>query len=176
MSVENLTDYTPEPDEKPSKSPFFWGLIAIAGGIVLLLSQFTEFSDYMPWVVLTLGVIMLLWGIFMRDIGGLIAGGIVTGVGADQCQSGTERIDAGDAGVGAFLLFIALGFLSIPLTTRLLTEQMHWWAFIPGGIILLVGLAMLFGGIFALSLPLLEVAGALALVALGGWLVWQARK
>lgn len=179
MCAQNSTgDFVPEPDSEHgrAKSPLFWGMIAIVGGIVLLLSQFMELSEYMPWVVLALGAVMLLWGIIVRETGGLIAGGIVTGVGLGLTLVGSDRMDAGEVGVGYFLLFLALGFLSIPLTTRLLTDETHWWALIPGGIILLVGLAMVFGGVFAQSLPLLGVAGALALVVFGAWLVWQARK
>ncbi|MCB0161771.1 MAG: hypothetical protein KDD83_26720, partial [Caldilineaceae bacterium] len=84
--------------------------------------------------------------------------------------------DSGERGAGLFLICLALGFLSIPITTRLLTDEMHWWAFIPGGIIFLVGLAVMFGGAFMQALNLVQVGGALALVGFGGWLIYTYAK
>lgn len=175
-SVDASDGTKPDAEEGKSKSPIFWGAVAIFGGLLLLAGQFLDLDAFMPWVTLGLGLVMLVWGIVMRETGGLIAGGIVTGVGAGLVLVGAERMDTGDAGAGYFMLFLAAGFLSIPFTTRLLTDETHWWAFIPGGIILLIALALIFGGIFSQSLPLVEIVGALALVFFGGWLVWQARK
>lgn len=164
----------PAPDSgKPSRAPIFWGIIAILGGLLLILTQFMDLDAIMPWIVLFAGLAMMVWGIFARSAGGLIPGGIVTGVGVGLTLVGPERMDASDAGVGYFLLCLALGFLSIPLSTSLLTDHRHWWAFIPGGIIFVVGLAMIFGGPFFQALTLIQLGGALALVALGAWLIYQ---
>ena len=170
-----------EQQHQPSKQaggfgPIFWGIIAIAGGALIVLGQFMDLDVAMPWITLALGVAMLGYGIVMRTPAGLIPGGIVTGVGVGLTVVGPASIDSGERGAGLFLLCLALGFLSIPITTRLLTDEMHWWAFIPGGIIFLVGLAVMFGGAFMQALNLVQIGGALALVGLGVWLIYTYAK
>lgn len=177
MSTQNTvpesTDGSTPTSGSTSNAPVFWGIIAILGGALIILSQFMDLDPFMPWIVLGAGLVMLTWGIFAHSVGGLIAGGIVTGVGAGLTLVGEARIDASQAGAGYFLLCLALGFLSIPLTTRLFADTTHWWAFIPGGIIFVVGLAMIVGGAFLEALSLVQIAGALALVVFGAWLIYQ---
>jgi hypothetical protein len=171
-----------KPDSSHSSSAlFFWGLIALLGGALMILNMFVNLDLIMPWIVLGAGLVMLIWGMFVRSIGGLIAGGIVTGMGVGLTLVGETSMDASGytistdgAGMGYFLLCLALGFLSIPLTTRIFAGRTHWWALIPGGILFLIGLAMIFGGAYFLqALTLVQVGGALALIALGGWLIYQ---
>lgn len=168
--TQKLQDH---PQRTNNIGPVFWGVIAILGGVLLIAGQFVELDTLMPWVTLGLGLAMLAYGVLMRTAAGLIPGGIVTGVGLGLTVLGTATIDSGERGAGMFLIFLALGFLSIPVTTRLLTDEMHWWAFIPGGIIFLVGLALMFGGAFMQALNLMQIGGALALVGLGAWLIYQ---
>ena len=169
---EPVDGSTPEPGSS-SGAPIFWGVVAILGGLLMILSQFMDLDAVMPWIVLGAGLVMLIWGIFAHSAGGLIAGGIVTGVGVGITLVGEKRMEASEAGVGYFLLCLALGFLSIPLTTQLFTGSRHWWALIPGGIIFVVGVAMIAGGAFLQALSLVQIAGALALVAFGAWLIYQ---
>lgn len=172
-----MTQQTNRDDTQTAKiGPVFWGMIAILGGILIVLGQFMDLDPAMPWVTLVLGLAMLGYGILMRTAAGLIPGGIVTGVGVGLTVIGPATIDSGERGAGLFLLCLALGFLSIPVTTRLLTEEMHWWGFIPGGIIFLVGLAVMFGGAFMQALNLVQIGGALALVVFGGWLIYTYTK
>ena len=75
MSTQNETnqiidEQTAESD-RPSGGFVFWGIIAILGGLVMILSQFMALDTIMPWITLALGVLMLLWGILGRSAGGL---------------------------------------------------------------------------------------------------------
>jgi hypothetical protein len=155
---------------------FFWGIIALLGGGLLIASQFMDLDVIMPWALLAVGLAMLLWGMFARSPGGLIPGAIVTGVATGLTLVGPERMDASEAGTGYFLLCLAIGFLVIPFLTRIFVASWHWWAFIPGAIIFLVGLALIFGGPFFQALTLLQLGGALALFGLGVWLIYSYTK
>jgi hypothetical protein len=176
MSQQSPIKEPPSEDNSDSGSsssgPIFWGILAVVGGGLLIAGQFMDLDAILPWVVPAIGLAMLLWGIFAHSAGGIIPGLIVTGVGAGIMLVGSERIDSSDAGAGYFLLCLALGFLAIPILTQLFTDEKHWWAFIPGSIIALVGLALILGGPFFQALTLLQLGGALALIGLGVWLIY----
>ena len=160
-------------DERASRAPLFWGVIAMCGGAVLLLNQFMDIDPAMPWIMLALGAAMLGWGMATRSAGALIPGGIVTGIGLGIILIGTTALDNNERSGGLFLMVMALGFLSITLTTLLFTKETHWWALIPGGIIFAVGLAIYLGGVYLEALNLLNIAGAAALFLFGAWLIYR---
>jgi hypothetical protein len=176
MAMENNMEQDPKKSGATPPDLVFWGIIALLGAALMVASQFFVLDSYMPWIVLALGVAMLIWGMVAKSVGGLIPGGIVTGIGLGLTIIGTDQIDAGDGGEGLFLIFLALGFLSIPFTTRIFAGHMHWWAFIPGGIIALLGLALIYGGPLLQMLNLAQLVGALALAIFGAWLIYQAVK
>jgi hypothetical protein len=67
----------------------------------------------------------------------LVAGSIITGVGAGVVLQDVAPNDLSDA---VTTLCIAAGFLSIWVVGTLLRlPGNHWWPFIPGGVLALVG-------------------------------------
>jgi hypothetical protein len=118
------------------------GLILILIGVGNLLSHWfvLDVSIYLP---LLLGLGMLAWGAFSHSQGWIIPGGILTGIGTGMLVfSGPWQI-ASAYQPGVFLLCFALGWFIIPLFTRLFTSSMHWWPFIPGGIMAIIGSVLL---------------------------------
>jgi hypothetical protein len=163
-----------------TKGNILTGLILMAVGGVALLFQFMPdvFGDNLGrFLLLGLGLIFVVVGIATREGGWFIPGGILTGLGTGVLlvESPLAARLGGDEG-GWFLLAFAGGWFLIPLLTAIFAEETHWWALIPGGIIALVGLAVLYGGLFE---SVLEWAGKLwplALIIGGIALLWKARR
>ncbi len=62
------------------------------------------------------------------------------------------------------------------MLTALFADETHWWPLIPGGIMLLIGLAAGFGSIFGSLLNLLGNLWPIALIAAGLYVLYQARR
>jgi hypothetical protein len=156
------------------------GLILILGGLLALAAQFAPnlWGDFFgQFLLLGLGLIFMIAGVLTRQGGWFIPGGILTGLGAGvalMASPWSSRLP-GDEG-GWFLLAFAAGWALIPIMTAIFSDETHWWALIPGGVIGLVGAAVLFGGVFT---NILEWAGKLwplALIIFGVAVLWKARR
>ncbi len=166
--------------ERRSKGEIFGGTILVLIGLVTLIGQFLPDSwdgVFGTFFLLGLGLIFMSVGIVTREDGWFIPGGILTGLGAGVALLAGPFIDrlGGDEG-GWFLLVFALGWALIPLMTAIFTDETHWWALIPGGIIGLVGLAVLYGGLF---INILEWVGKLwpvALIIAGVLVLWKVSR
>ena len=143
------------------------GIILILIGIFALGSQFIDIPNWGTFIVAGLGAIFLVWGILTRNDGLIIPGGILSGIGWGIVVIESNLFANLENEGGIFLVVFALGWFSIPLLSGIFTDETHWWALIPGGIIGAVGLAVSFGGVF---LNVLELAGQLwplILIAVG---------
>ncbi|CAN5788075.1 hypothetical protein BH24CHL6_BH24CHL6_08340 [soil metagenome] len=125
-----------------SREPLIGGLVLISVGTILLLAQFVpDISRYMALVV-GLGLL----GLFLakRDYGLLVAGGIVTGVGAGILIAAAATGNLSGAG---FMLSLGTGFLGIwAVSSALRMEERHWWPLVPGLILVSIGSALAVGG------------------------------
>ena len=74
---------------------------------------------------------------------------------------------SGDASGGIFLLSFPAGWFLIPVLSTIFTGDNHWWALIPGGIMAVIGGALLFGG---MAIAVLEFLGQIwpVFLILGG--------
>jgi hypothetical protein len=156
------------------------GLILLLVGIVALVAQFIPEglgAFFGPLLLLVPGLIFLAAGIYTREGGWFIPGGILVGLGAGTSLLLSPLGDrlSGDEG-GWFLLVFAAGWLLIPILTAIFTDETHWWALIPAAIIGLVGLAVLRGGVFMGALEWLGKLWPIALIAVGGLILWRARR
>lgn len=141
------------------------GLILIGGGALFLLDQFSPFTSFGDLVPLLLGAIFMYAYFTTRPgyrIGFLIPGAILLGVGAGQVLSDLPFMPFfGYADFHA--LPLGLGFCLIWFF-----ERKHWWALIPGGILVLSGLS---------TLALVGSLWPLVLIALGAYLLFdQSRR
>ena len=112
------------------------GLFVAGIGLLLLLAQYTPTAG--QWIPLAVGLIFLAVFFSRREYGFLVPGSIITGVGVGILL--VEII--GEPWSGAVMLFaIAGGFIGIWVIGALLRlKENHWWPFIPGGIMALVGM------------------------------------
>lgn len=155
------------------------GLLLLGAGIVTLIGQLMPGvwgQSFATFLLLGLGLAFMAAGIYTREDGWFIPGGILTGIGAGVAllaSSWSGRLP-GDEG-GWFLVIFALGWFLIPLMSSLFSDETHWWALIPGGIIGLVGAAVLFQGVFTDALEWVGRLWPLALIVAGALLLWRVR-
>ncbi|MDH4142882.1 MAG: hypothetical protein OEV61_09735, partial [Chloroflexota bacterium] len=97
-------------------------------------------------IVLTIGLAFLGAFIYTRQYGYLIPGGIMTGLGGGILASASLTLTDEETG-GVVVLGLGLGFLSIWVIGAIMrVAEGHWWPVIPGGILAIVGGALLIGG------------------------------
>ncbi len=156
------------------------GLILVVGGILLLINQWLPdlwgglFGTYF---LLGLGIVFLVAGIVSRAAGWFIPGGILTGLGvgmAFEASSWVSHLPGRDG--GWLLVFFAAGWFLIPVLTAIFTDENYWWAMIPGGIIGLVGLAVLFGGVYMDALEWVGKLWSVALIIIGALIIWRVSR
>lgn len=147
-------ELTPKKKFSPRRNALATGLILIIIGTALLFAPYLNFGYYFMAV---LGVIMLALGVFTREEGWIIPGGVVSGIGlgiittASPLSASFGEIESG----GIFLLSFAAGWFIIPLFSVLFTKGRNFWAFIPGSIMAAIGSLILLkdvGGMAALEL------------------------
>ncbi len=155
------------------------GLILIGIGVIALLAQFVDFiswESFGVYFLLLLGCAFLIWGIFSREVGPMIPGGILSGLGLGTVMLVNGWTPAGMDEGGVFLLVFGLGWFLITLLTAVFTNQTQWWALIPGGIIGFVGLSILFGGVFMKTLETVSMLWPVILIIAGGFILWKASR
>ncbi len=168
-----------------NRNAIIGGLILIFGGALAFVGQIVPDRWGLGFGLLTLlglGAAFHIAGLLTRKAGWFIPGGILTGIGA-----GVALVDGplarlipanllpGDEG-GLFMLAFAGGWFLIVLTTALFTDETQWWPLIPGGIMVLIGLAAGFGSVFGSALSLLGRAWPIVLIAIGLYVLFQGRR
>ena len=153
-----------QPDEQRER--LITALVLIAIGAVLLVGQLTQQWE---WALLILGVGFLVAYFVMRVYGFLVPAGILTGLGVGMILTSATENRPGDFEAALFLVPFGLGFILIWVLDMIYTRASNWWPLIPGGIMILVGLAVGIGGT---ALDLLELAGnwwPVILILIGAW-------
>jgi hypothetical protein len=149
------------------------GVILILVGVVSYLGRFVEIpAELGVWIVALVGAVLLAAFAYTRQYGFLIPGGIVTGLGLGLGVSQTLALHD-EAEGGLIVLGLGLGFLSIYAIGALArAPENHWWPFIPGGILSVVGSALIVGG---QAVDVLDYWGIAAIV-LGLLVFWGALR
>jgi len=144
------------------------GTLLVAIGVLVLLAQNIKVESLGLLFLPALGGLFLVAGIVGRQVGFIIPGGILTGIGLGTIFTQNPRLAVNDSAQGGvFFIGFALGWLLIAVLSKLFTSEMQWWALIPGAIMALIGGGLMLGGA---ALNVLEFAGRwwpLILVALG---------
>ena len=163
---------------KEKRNEWLGGIILIGLGLFFLANQFISFDwDQLGVYFLpALGLLFLLGGIFTREAGFIIPGGILSGIGWGAVLVTGPFADTGDVAGGVFILAFALGWALIVGLTAVFTAKTHWWPLIPGGIIALIGAGILFGGFFMQGLTLLGQIWPVFLILLGLYVLFQGVK
>src|SRR5438552_2702557 len=131
-------------------------IILIGAGVLFLLQQLTFFGSVGDYILLLLGGIFLYAYFSSRPgfrVGFLIPGAILLGIGVGQALSRVPFIQEwGPHNLSG--LTLGLGFCLIWAL-----ERRHWWALIPGGILVITSLSegWMIGRLWPLALVLLGV-------------------
>jgi hypothetical protein len=110
------------------------GLILIFLGIAFLLMQYFEFGPGLFLVLL--GLVFLVPYAFTRAYGLLIPGCILAGIGLGLIFDRPPLTTEMTVPIG-----LGLGFCAIFIVQWAVGGQAHWWSLIPGGILILIGIA-----------------------------------
>ena len=151
------------------------GLVLILLGGLFLVNQIVEIPAVGKLFLPGLGLIFLIWGMITRTGGLLIPGGILTGIGAGVYLMETLSLE-GEQEPGVFLMTFGGGFALITLLSLVFSDEKHWWALIPGGILAAIGAALYMGGA---AMDVLEMIGKfwpVALILVGVWVIFRRRE
>jgi hypothetical protein len=153
-----------------NKSNLFWGVLLIGGGLLALAQQLGYTDQFPPlvWVLIFAGVslvALISYGLSgWREWGWLFPAGIFGGLAATIWLATSE--------IGGFAVAAPLFIgLTIPFAAAYLTDRArHWWALIPGGVMLFLTLTLLLtdmaGGEIVGALFLFMIAAAFLAVYL----------
>lgn len=129
------------------RDQYVFAIVLILIGIAGFILQATERTvDVGGVIVLVIGLGLLGAFAYTRHYGYLVPGGILTGLGAGiALQEAFALADHSSGGV--IVLGLGLGFLSIWLIGQIVdVARGQWWPLVPGGILAVVGGALLIGG------------------------------
>lgn len=139
-----MTAQTTTP-EHTSRRSITGGLILIGLGLAFLAGQFIQQAWYGQLLLAGLGTAFLAAGLWQRNSGLLIPGGILAGLGAGVAAQAVMVDASPTARGGVFLLCFAAGWALISLLSLVVSRRMLW-PLIPGAILALVGAALMAGG------------------------------
>jgi hypothetical protein len=153
------------------------GIFLIAIGVLVLLAQLGA-SEQIGFLFLpALGAAFILWGILTHEAGLMIPGGILSGIGWGVLAiSGPFAFANSTNEGGLFLIIFGLGFALITLLTAVFTDETHWWALIPGGILATIGVAIFTNGVLLNVIELVGKYWPIALIAVGIYVVYKATR
>jgi hypothetical protein len=174
VAVETGTN--PIPGTFPRRRSGLGGIILIAIGALFLAGELMPSMLIGQYLLLTLGVVFLAWGIVTRKGGLLIPGSILSGLGTGVViLTRSQAYLQAPADGGVMVTCLALGFAAITLLTALFAERTHWWALIPASVLGLVGSSLLLGDENLSNLVFLGQIWPLFLIILGVALLFKRR-
>lgn len=149
------------------------GITLVVIGLLALAANLWR-ADIFGLLILPALGIMFLVGAFMRRISGLlIPGSILMGLGVGTFLQQTLYASASDTARGAIVVLgLAIGFLAIMPLMQVMEKRFYWWPVIPGGILLIVGIALMAGTAGVAFLQTLGILWPFALIAAGAYLLW----
>lgn len=153
------------------RDQYVFAIVLIVIGVAGFILQATEGQvDVGGIVVLLIGLGLLGAFAFTRHYGYLVPGGILTGLGAGIALQDAFTLTDDTSG-GVIVLGLGLGFLSIWLIGQIVNVARGlWWPLVPGGILAVVGGALLVGGD---AVRILDYWG-IVLVLIGIVVLWRA--
>lgn len=171
--MEQLPEHPAEPQPKArADGRLIAGAVLIVVGLGLLALQYVEGLSEAVIFFLIGGVFVAAY-LYSRAYGLLIPGGILMGLGLGSVGEGALLSFGGLENIG-----LGLGFVAIYVIDLVYRGRTHWWPLIPGGVLIVSGLAEgspVFQELLEVGWPLILVFIGLALLA-GGFGLFGRKK
>jgi hypothetical protein len=155
------------------------GVILVVLGLFALVEPRLDF-DLGLYILPTLGIVFLAWGLVTRSNGLLIPGGILLGIGSGVLLSeGPFSYLPENQNAGVIISAFACGWVLISLLSIAVernVRKMMWWPLIPAAVLGITGASMLQGGFFTTIVDILSVAWPVFMIAAGLYLILRRKS
>jgi hypothetical protein len=155
------------------------GFILGGTGIGVLFSSMQIF-DYIFFIGISTGAGLLVWGLGQKLFGLIIAGSLVFSISPGITFSWKWITPVSVLSqIGIMLVWFALGWGVITISSRVVTEKFIWWPLIPAGVLAMVGLGLYLGGDPAIGSAVLSNSGAMGIILFGLYLTlmrWRIKR
>ncbi|HAL65410.1 MAG TPA: hypothetical protein DCP10_07595 [Bacteroidales bacterium] len=145
----------------------FLSIIFTSTGIPFLISQL-NLLDFLFYIGIGVGLILIISGIYWKLFGLLIPGSIIIGVmpGLYFAWENTNATNALEQ-TAVMLVWFAFGWGLITILSRMLTKNFVWWPLIPGGILAVVGWGLFIAGNPKSAIGFIGNTGSIGLIIFG---------
>jgi hypothetical protein len=155
------------------------GFILGGTGIGILYSSMQIF-DYIFFIGISTGAGLLVWGLGQKLFGLIIAGSLVFSISPGITFSWKWITPMSVLSqIGIMLVWFALGWGVITISSRVVIEKFIWWPLIPAGVLAMVGLGLYLGGDPAIGSAVLSNSGAMGIILFGLYLTlmrWRIKR
>ena len=153
----------------------WWALfVATISGAVSLNFFFEKQTllNFIFTISMAIAVVFLVWGLKKRNLGLLIPGLLLSTIGTGVFFAWKGPIETnGLQETGTMLVWFALGWILITVTSRLFSHNFVWWPLIPGGVLAMVGSGLYIGGNPSNALGFVQNTGSIGLIMFGIYLI-----
>ena len=160
---------TPPSGVRHTRGPL-GGIMLIVIGCIALVAQFWPGAWVAYWLLPALGIAFFVWGLLAREVGLLVPGGVLTGIGVGAVLMQAMQAAYGETGAaGIFMFAFGGGWLLITLASWFIRKTV-WWPLVVAAVFGVVGTALLVGGTALTLLQTLGYLWPLVLIGLGAWI------
>lgn len=158
------------------KHKFWWwaflpGMVILSGAMCVGVSKL-EVLDFVFYLGGGAGLGLLIWGIGEKLLGLLIAGSLTLTTAPGIAFSFNYFVPSTVfSQIGIMLIWFAVGWGLVTVSSRVIQEKYIWWPLIPGGILSVVGMGLYFGGELVIAKAILGNTGALGVMIYAGYLI-----
>jgi len=154
----------------------WWSLVVfsavLATGIFLWFFSSAGIFIFFVCLTVSLGLVLLIWGIAKQLLGLIIAGCIIMTIAPAIYYGWVANESAASlVKTGTMLVWLALGWFLISFMGRIVFQKFIWWPIIPGGVLAMVGWGLYIGGSAGRELGFISNTGSIALILFGVYLI-----
>lgn len=151
-------------------------IVIFSIGIPFLMEDL-NFLNFVLFVGLSIGICLLIAGIYWKLFGLVIPGALLLGIPpglyfAWERTSSTNPLEQ----TGIMLVGFAFGWGLITVSSRALTKNFIWWPLIPGGILAVVGWGLFIAGNPESAVSFIGNTGSVGLIIFGIYLLLMRRS
>ena len=157
------------------KRTTWWALFVATISCAVSLNFFFANQTLLNFVFtisIAIAIVFLLWGMKKHNLGLLIPAWLISTIGAGVFFAWSGQVDAnGLQQTGTMLVWFALGWILITVSSRVFSHKFVWWPLIPGGVLAMVGSGLYIGGNPSNALGFVQNTGSIGLIMFGVYLI-----